>query len=155
MVATDFSEECIRAYQERWRSFGEPFRLYLVSADFTKLEMYNKIQHAFYDIVSAQFCLHYMFKTRQDLNFGLANILSNLLEGGVFIATIPDSYTIMRKINEKGKTVNGFTYYGNKYFSLKFPKTRFTEECGDQYGFYLQEAVGSKNEETGEILYTN
>jgi len=66
-----------------------------------------------------------MFKSKQDLNYGLANILSNLLEGGVFIATIPDSYSILRKINEKGKRINGYTYYGNKYFSLKFAKTNF------------------------------
>lgn len=99
MVASDFSEECIKAYQDRWKSFGEPFRLYLVTADFTQLDLHNKIGHAFYDIVSAQFCLHYMFKSKHDLNYGLANILSNLLIDGVFIATIPDSYSIMRKIN--------------------------------------------------------
>jgi mRNA (guanine-N7-)-methyltransferase len=74
-----------------------------VSADFTKLDLYNSIEHAFYDIVSAQFCFHYMFQTKQGLNYGLANMLSNLLVGGVFIATIPDSYTILRMIREKGK----------------------------------------------------
>lgn len=40
-----------------------------------------------------------MFKTAADLNTGLATALSNLLIGGVFIATIPDAYTIMKKIN--------------------------------------------------------
>lgn len=34
MVATDFSEECLRAYEERWRK-NEPFRLYTTPADFT------------------------------------------------------------------------------------------------------------------------
>lgn len=62
MVATDFSDESIKAYEERWR-VGEPYRLYLVTADFTKLDLYYKIEHSMYDIVSAQFCLHYMFKT--------------------------------------------------------------------------------------------
>lgn len=99
---------------------GEPFRLYTIAADFTKYGLYHQIQHAYYDIVSAQLCLHYMFKTINDLNNGLSSILSNLLIGGVFIATIPDSYSIMKKINEKGKVINGVTYYGNKYFSLKF-----------------------------------
>lgn len=50
-----------------------------------------------------------MFKTKQDLSYGLANILSNLLIDGVFIATIPDSYTILKKVKEKGKKVNGYT----------------------------------------------
>lgn len=40
MVATDFSEECIKTYQERWKEFREPFRLWTVTADFTKLELY-------------------------------------------------------------------------------------------------------------------
>lgn len=39
-----------------------------------------------------------MFKSLQDLNHGLGNILSNLLQEGVFIATIPDSYSILKKI---------------------------------------------------------
>lgn len=67
-----------------------------------------------------------MFQTRKGLNYGLANILSNLLIGGVFLATIPDSYSIMKKINEKGQVINGSTYYGNKFFSLKFTRTKFT-----------------------------
>ena len=65
--------------------------------------MYNSIGHTNYDIVSAQLCFHYMFKSRHALEAGLASILSNLLIDGVFIATIPDSYSIMRKIKEKGK----------------------------------------------------
>ncbi len=72
-----------------------------------------------------------MFQTRNGLKCGLANILSNLLIGGVFIATIPDSYSIMKKINEKGKVKDGCTYYGNKFFSLKFTRTKFTEEYGN------------------------
>ena len=44
-----------------------------------------------------------MFSSEQALTNGLAAILSNLLVGGVFIATIPDSYTILKKIEEKGK----------------------------------------------------
>jgi len=43
------------------------------------------------------------------------------LIGGVFIATIPDSYTILKKIKEKGvKQSDGSHVYGNKYFSIKF-----------------------------------
>jgi hypothetical protein len=49
-----------------------------------------------------------------------------LLIGGVFVATIPDGYTILKKINEKGKKQHdGSTIYGNKYFSIKFKSTKF------------------------------
>ena len=101
-------------------------------ADFTKRELYNQIAHSFYDIVSAQLCFHYMFKTKSNVENGLAAILSNLLVGGVFIATIPDSYSILRKIKERGiRQSDGSTVYGNKYFSLKFDKTNFTEPYGN------------------------
>lgn len=65
-----------------------------------------------------------MFGSQEGLNFGLGSILSNLLIGGVFMATIPDSYTILKKINEKGTTKeDGSRVYGNKYFSIRFETT--------------------------------
>ena len=35
MLATDFSEDCLKVYEERWSNY-QPFRLYTVPADFTK-----------------------------------------------------------------------------------------------------------------------
>ena len=67
-----------------------------------------------------------MFGSRANVEVGIASILSNLLINGVFISTIPDSYSILRKMKEKGKKVNGSYVYGNKYFSMKFDKTNFT-----------------------------
>ncbi len=62
-----------------------------------------------------------MLGTEKGLHQGLVTILSNLLIGGVFIATIPDSYTILKKIKEKGITqADGSKVYGNKYFSIRF-----------------------------------
>lgn len=62
-----------------------------------------------------------MFQSETGLKQGLANILSNLLIDGVFIATIPDSYTIMKMIKNKGvQNKDGDWVYGNKYFSMKF-----------------------------------
>jgi hypothetical protein len=72
--------------------------LYTLVQDFTSRNLYYEIEHSFYDIVSAQLCFHYMFGTEDGLRQGLASILSNLLIDGVFIATIPDSYTIIKKI---------------------------------------------------------
>jgi hypothetical protein len=95
-----------------------------------------------------------MFGTEKGLRTGLNSIFSNLLIDGVFIATIPDSYTILKKINEKGvKQQDGSTIYGNKYFSIRFKNTQFTKPFGNVYEFYLEEAVGKKNPETGEIQY--
>ena len=40
-----------------------PYRLHTIASDFTKNDLYNEISHSFYDMVSAQFCFHYMFGT--------------------------------------------------------------------------------------------
>lgn len=80
-----------------------------------------------------------MFGTESGLKQGLASSLSNLLIDGVFIATIPDSYTIMKKIEEKGITQSdGSRVYGNKYFSIRFNRTDFSSPYGNVYGFYLE-----------------
>ena len=87
-----------------------------------------------------------MFGTEDGLKQGLAAILSNLLIDGVFIATIPDSYTIMKKVEEKGKVQqDGSKVYSNKYFSIKFDTTNFSSPYGNVYGFYLEGAVGNKS----------
>ena len=83
-------------------------------------------------MVSSQFSFHYMFQTIAGLDKGLANILSNLLIGGVFIATIPDSYTILKKVKERGyKDENGKYIFKNKYFALCFDKLEFENEMGN------------------------
>lgn len=106
MVATDFSSQCIKGtkgYEQRWSGTGCPYKLYTHVGDFTKTDLYHHIEHSYYDVVSAQFSFHYMFGTQIGLKNGLASILSNLLVEGVFIATVPDSYTILKKVKTKGK----------------------------------------------------
>lgn len=49
---------------------------------------------------------------------------------------------------------DGSKVYGNKYFSIRFENTNFTNPYGCVYGFYLEEAVGNKSED-GKIEYTN
>lgn len=121
MLANDFSPECISKYEERWQQAHNPYRLQTSTMDFTSKEFYSKIEHSFYDMVSAQFCFHYMFGSEQGLHTGLGTILSNLLIDGVFVATIPDSYTVLKKINTLGKTqTDGSKVYGNRFFSIRF-----------------------------------
>jgi len=43
------------------------------------------------------------------------------------MATIPDSYVIVKKINEQGvEQPDGSKVIGNKYFSIRFDQTSFT-----------------------------
>lgn len=43
MVALDFSPECIRAYEERWKQAKSPYRLYTLVGDFTSKTLYSDI----------------------------------------------------------------------------------------------------------------
>ena len=87
-----------------------------------------------------------MFGSEVGLHTGLGSVLSNLLIGGAFVATIPDSYTILKKLDKKGVTQSdGSKVFGNQYFSIKFDKTEFDSPFNNIYGFYLEDAVGSKD----------
>jgi hypothetical protein len=63
MLASDFSSESLKEYERKWRDMRTPYRLHTIASDFTKKDLYNEISHSFYDMVSAQFCFHYMFGT--------------------------------------------------------------------------------------------
>lgn len=121
MVANDFSQSCVKAYEERWRQANKPYSLLTINQDFTSLDLYDKVKHLFYHIVSAQFCFHYMFSSQKALNNGLYSILTNLHVGGIFMATIPDKDVIWKKVNQEGKVqLDGSKIFGNKYYSIKF-----------------------------------
>jgi hypothetical protein len=69
----------------------------------------------------------------------LTTILSNLLIGGVFIATIPDSYAIIKKLKERGtKQVDGTYIFSNNYCSIKMSMNFSDRLVGNEYGFYLE-----------------
>lgn len=119
-------------------------------------DLYSAVEHTCYDIVSSQLCIHYMFDKRESVQNLLMNSLENLLVGGFLLLTIPDSLTIIKKIRELGERKGDYYVYGNDFFSMRFRSLEFDRANGCyglEYGFYLQEAIGSK--ENGEIKYVN
>jgi len=97
----------------------------------------NRIE---FDIVSSQFCIHYMFEKESMLRGYLENVSTRLAENGVFMATTIDSDRLVYKIRESGPQLS----IKNKYFSVIFDKDTFNREdiFAQQYYFYLQESVG-------------
>lgn len=69
----------------------------------------------------------------------LRNIAENLVEGGYFVATIPNAYEIVERLK---KSVDGHTF-GNDVYQIKFPEDRPNkpELFGDRYNFYLKDVV--------------
>ena len=70
-----------------------------------------------FNIISAQFCIHYFFESETSVRRFLENVSSNLSKNGLFIATFPDSKVIAKKFQETGRSCeNGMRYIGNENY---------------------------------------
>ncbi|KAH8868573.1 mRNA cap guanine-N7 methyltransferase isoform 1 [Schistosoma japonicum] len=92
-------------------------------------------RNASYDLVSCQFALHYAFESINQARRILSNISSLLRENGVFIATIPNAYEIVRRSNEAlnihaqnsaSQSHAEEIRFGNPVYSVTFPATSFS-----------------------------
>ena len=77
-----------------------------------------------FDIVSAQFNIHYMFENESKLNAFFQNVTDRLAPGGVFIATTIDSDRLVYKIRESGPKLS----ISNKFFSVVFKQDSFPKK---------------------------
>ena len=158
IVGIDVSEDALSEYLNRWRSKSNIYDFFKIMLSAADPGLYSLISHSYYDIVSAQLSLHYMFGSEATVRSMLSNVLENLLDGGFMVLTIPDSCAIIRKIRTVKNKQGDYYVYGNKYFSIRFKSHQFDKDDGSfglEYGFYLREAIGSRNEETGETEYWN
>ena len=72
---------------------------------FEKIDFKNKegkINKMYFDIVSLQFCAHYMFDKEENARNLFKNMTQRLLKNGYIIMTFPDANVLVRKIREKG-----------------------------------------------------
>ena len=110
----------------------------------------------FFDVVSAQFCIHYFFSKEKAVRNFLENVSSKLTKNGIFIATFPDSSVIMKKL-ETNRHRNGDYVHNSKFYSLLMPKNEAEkDECfGIKYGFFLDDGlIGKKDiKKNEEKLY--
>ncbi|EAR91105.3 mRNA capping enzyme, large subunit family protein (macronuclear) [Tetrahymena thermophila SB210] len=118
----------------------------------------DKSKRFFFDIVSCQMAMHYMFGSEQHARNFFSNATQRLNDQGYLLVTCSDSNAIVKKMRSRGKldsTNNKYTF-GNKYFSMAFENLNFPvgKPYGLKYEFYLQDAVGEKDEATGQIKYT-
>lgn len=93
-------------------------------------------KYAYFNIVSSQFVIHYMFNSPQSVQNLLENMTKRLLDQGFIILTIPDSCVIVKKVRERGvkqvvtdeSGTHTYYVYGNKYFSVRFSSLEFSRE---------------------------
>lgn len=99
-------------------------------------------KHTFYDVVSAQFCIHYFFSSEQTTRNFLANVTGKMTKNGIFIATFPDSNVIMKKL-QTGKIVDESHVFDAQKFALFMSKENADKEdyYGIKYGFFLDDGL--------------
>lgn len=100
------------------------------------------------DCVLIQFALHYSFETEEKVDTLLTNVTKSLRPGGRFVATIPLSDFIRKKIvnQEVERTADGKYKFGNELYSVTFdeepPKDGvFRPPFGNKYVYSLKDAI--------------
>lgn len=80
------------------------FTAEFIAADATKdcLRDRFKDPNVKIDMVSVQFSFHYCFESLPQVERMLQNISNNLVDGGYFIGTTPDSNEVLRRVRESG-----------------------------------------------------
>jgi mRNA (guanine-N7-)-methyltransferase len=114
-------------------------------------------EETYFDLVSAQFCIHYFFESEASVRRFLENISRKLTKNGRFVATFPDSNVIMKKLLSNYKNEE-MAVAENKYVSLMMEKEDLHKETpfGIKYGFFLDDKlIGEKRIEgdTTHIIY--
>lgn len=95
-----------------------------------------------YDLTSCQFSFHYCFESYEQVRTMVKNASESLKIGGIFVATIPDSMEIVKRLKECGTNK-----FGNSVYSIEFEKTyeEYTQEgfplFGAKYDFHLDDVV--------------
>lgn len=82
----DLSHENIQQAAARAASSGIKCRVQLQCMDFTAQSF---LRRGYYDVVSAQFSLHFAFQSRESASGVVRQVSDNLRADGVFIGTIP------------------------------------------------------------------
>lgn len=103
-------------------------------------------QNLKFDIISAQFCIHYFFESEESVRNFLQNVSGNLAKDGLFISTFPDSKVIAKKFLEESQIepANGMRYIENSHFSIVTKIQDFGDlktPFGNEYGFFLDDGL--------------
>ena len=90
------------------------------------------------DMVSVQFSFHYCFESLPQVERMLQNISDNLVDGGYFIGTTPDSNEILRRVRESG--------HPKEYTPSTVPSQQSEQGQGDQVESGSKETDVSKED---------
>lgn len=107
----DLSEASVTEAERRYRSGKYSFSASFESGDVRKLTPVK----VGYNVVSCQFALHYCFESKEIAHATLHGVASQLVAGGIFIATIPNTKRIQlfagNPLCKITRSDNGYTFW--------------------------------------------
>lgn len=145
-AGADIAAVSIEQAQERWESNRGASRFH---ASFATYDFCTQnLEDAFppdvfsqpFDVVSAQFCIHYAFEKEETVRRMLSNISRYLRPGGVFIGTIPNAESLLEHLRELPPETEELTF-GNAVYKVRFDSREHPEPFGHKYWFFLRDAV--------------
>lgn len=118
-------------------------------------KFFNKIpKEMYFDVISAQFCMHYFFESQESVRNFLQNISLKLVNGGYFISTFADYEVILGKIQRSLQKNDSTICWENQHCSILFDRQDLysKEPFGIKYGFFLDDdLVGRKRRKADGI----
>jgi hypothetical protein len=150
--------EAKKRYEEMQSKNKNIFKLELLVGDATKnmtKEIDKKINNNKFDLISAQFCLHYFLKNKTSFNNFFKNINTYLNNGGYFIATFLDGNILFDKLkDEKELDFKG----NNKIKSIFKIEKKYKEKQIKEYGqkiLVIGETFGEQEEYLVNLDFIN
>lgn len=113
----------------------------------------NIPEEMFFDLVSAQFCIHYFFETEQNVRNFLTNVSRKLVKEGLFVATLPDADVLLGKLKTGDDEVSDYLVAENDSFSVIIGRDELRKQTpfGLKYGFFLDDDLIGKKEVVNDI----
>jgi len=121
------------------RRYRDPlFEPEFIVADCSKERLVDKYKNPQiqFDLCSCQFSFHYSFESLSQAELMLQNAVENLKPGGYFIGTTPNSYEIVRRLQE----AEGLSF-GNEVFNISAETKDSFPLFGSKYNFHLEGVV--------------
>ncbi|XP_062865398.1 mRNA cap guanine-N7 methyltransferase [Trichomycterus rosablanca] len=140
-IAAVSVEQCQQRYDDMKRRSHPSERIFsaeFITADCTKELLSEKLSdpEQQFDVCSCQFVYHYSFESHKQAETMMRNACEKLRPGGFFIGTTPDSYELVRRLEESDS--NSF---GNEVYRVTFQKKSEYPLFGCQYDFHLEGVV--------------
>ena len=105
-------------------------------------------EEMYFDLVSAQFCIHYFFESELSVRNFLANVSRKLVKGGFFVSTFPDANVILKKLLQDDDEESDYLVTENESFSIIMNRDELRKQSpfGLKYGFFLDDDLIGRKE---------